>query len=80
MNRIAVPLNIPKSTWRLSRVLAVHLVALAQKAHKRFSDRRTRRAIGHLTADQLRDIGLDPQPDNRLAVSASLMARLMSMG
>ncbi len=79
MNRIAVPLNIPETTRRLPHGLTTHLVALAQTGHKRFSDRRTRRAIDHLTADQLKDIGLDPQPDDRLAVSASLMTKLMAM-
>ena len=79
MNRTAPLEHFQETTGNLSHALGVRLAVMLQAGHKRFSDRRAQRAIGHLTPEQMRDIGIEPRPDGRLPVSASLMTRLMSM-
>ncbi|MCU0790107.1 MAG: hypothetical protein MUE79_03495 [Nitratireductor sp.] len=69
----------PQSTWRTSRGPLTHLLALAREHREGLRGRWARRAIRDLSAEQLKDIGLEPPPDGRLEVSAGLMARLMSM-
>jgi uncharacterized protein YjiS (DUF1127 family) len=78
MNKAGFTLAVPQSTWRSSYGLAARLLTLSNPLAY-WQRARTRKAIAGLSADQLRDIGLEEQPDGRLTAPASLMTKLMSM-
>ncbi len=63
----------------MSLGLATGLLAVARALSSHYRNEKTRKIITQLSADQLRDIGIDEQPDGRFAVSARLMTSLMSM-
>jgi uncharacterized protein YjiS (DUF1127 family) len=75
MNRTETRLDIPQHALPL----AVCLRSLASALEGRQAVARLKKATAGLSADQLKDIGLDAQPDPRLAVKASLMTGLISM-
>lgn len=64
---------------KLSLGLATRFLVVARAVSIHYRKATTRKIITQLSADQLRDIGVDEQPDGRFAVSARLMTRLMSM-